>query len=88
LNSTIARTTTTPNVVEAKDQTSVDLYGLRPAPTLRFPAVKDAATARYIAQLQLQRELNVRNTYQFTLGMRYALLEPMDLVTLTDARSA
>jgi hypothetical protein len=74
-----------PNVQEAKDQGSVDQFGLRPAPTLQLAAIKDATTARYVAQLQLQRELNVRNTYQFTLPMRYSLLEPMDLVTLTDA---
>ena len=74
-----------PNVQEAKDQASIDAYGLRPAPAVRFAAIKDAATARFIAQLRLQRELNVRNTYQFTLSMKYALLEPMDLVTLTDA---
>ena len=73
-----------PGVQEAKDQASIDAYGLRPAPALRFPAIKDAATARYIAQLRLQRELAIRNSYAFTLPTRYALLEPMDLVTLTD----
>lgn len=74
-----------PNVQEFKDQASIDAYGLRLAPALRFPAIKDAATARYVAQLKGQREISVLNTYQFTLPMRYALLEPMDLVTLTDA---
>ena len=33
----------------------------------------------------LQRRLYVRNTYKFKLGIRYALLEPMDIVLLTDS---
>ena len=33
----------------------------------------------------MQRKAYVRNTYRFKLGWRYALLEPMDIVLLTDA---
>ncbi len=33
----------------------------------------------------LQRKAYVRNTYKFKLGFRYSLLEPMDIVLLTDA---
>ena len=33
----------------------------------------------------LQRRLYVRNTYKFKLGWKYALLEPMDIVLITDA---
>jgi hypothetical protein len=32
----------------------------------------------------LQRTAYVRNTYKFKLGWRYSLLEPMDIVLLTD----
>jgi hypothetical protein len=35
--------------------------------------------------LLLQRRAYVRNTYRFKLGWRYALLEPMDIVQLTDS---
>src|SRR3546814_8387867 len=37
-------------------------------------------------QLMLQRKLYIRNQYKFTLSWEYCLLEPMDVVTLTDAR--
>ena len=37
-----------------------------------------------IAQLLLQRGLYIRNTYQFKLSWEFCLLEPMDLITLTD----
>ena len=39
-----------------------------------------------VAQLLLQRALLFRNTYTFKLGWKYCLLEPMDLVQITDAR--
>jgi Putative phage tail protein len=35
--------------------------------------------------LILQRQLYIRNTYQFKLSFEYCLLEPMDLVTVTDS---
>ncbi len=44
-----------------------------------------AAVARFIAQNMVQQAFYVRNTYEFKLGWRYCMLEPMDIVTLTDA---
>ncbi len=41
--------------------------------------------AQKVAQQLLQRALYVRNEYEFKLGWKYCLLEPMDIVTLTDA---
>ena len=34
----------------------------------------------------LQRKQYIRNTYKFQLGWAYCLLEPMDIVLLTDTR--
>lgn len=72
-------------VVTATDQRNVDEFGLRPAPVAKYHDITTQATARTVAQLLLQRSLYVRNTYEFRLGWKYALLEPMDLVTITDA---
>ncbi len=44
-----------------------------------------ATSAAIAAQLLLQRRAYIRNSYKFKLGWRYALLEPMDIVLLTDA---
>jgi len=38
-----------------------------------------------VAQLILQRQLYIRNTYKFKLSFEYCLLEPMDIVTITDS---
>lgn len=80
-----------PSTAEAKDDAAIQAVaaqvgdlGVRPAPKIALPLIKDAQVARTVAQLRLQREQNVRNEYRFTLGIRYSLLEPMDLVTLTD----
>ena len=71
-------------VAEAKDQANIEKYGLRPQDAVQMHAVCDKAVAQQIAQLTLQRALYVRNEYSFKLGWKYILLEPMDLVTITD----
>jgi hypothetical protein len=73
-------------IVESFDQASIDLYGIRRDTSLKATAIADAATALTVAQLQLQRGLYFRNTYTFQLGWKYCLLEPMDLVQISDAR--
>jgi hypothetical protein len=73
-----------PEVIEAKDGASIELYGLRAAEVLKAHEVCTAATAQHVAQALLQRSLYVRNVYEFQLPWRFALLEPMDIVTLTD----
>ena len=40
------------------------------------------AMAKAISRIQAQKSVYVRNTYTFTIGWKYILLEPMDLVTL------
>jgi len=72
-------------IVEASDQAMIDVYGLRFDQTRQAHLFANAAAARLSAQLLLQRQA-IRNTYQFTLDQRYILLDPMDIVTLTDAR--
>lgn len=69
--------------VEAKDPGAIARDGLR-LQELELHELADANVARLVAQLALQRGY-VRNRYQFRLGWRFALLEPTDLVTLSDA---
>ncbi len=72
-------------ISEAKDSANIDAYGLRSADVLAAHWICDAAVARTMAQLLLQRAMYIRNSYEFTLPWTRALLEPMDLVTLTDS---
>lgn len=73
------------DVVVADDQAAIELYGLRTADPIEVFEVCDTNVARNIAQIKLQRGLYIRNTYEFTLSWRYGLLEPMDIVTLTES---
>lgn len=75
-----------PDIAEAIDQADVDERGRRTMPTLRAHWICDGYAARRVAQLLLQRSLYVCSEYEATLPWHFALLEPMDLVTLTDAR--
>ncbi len=70
--------------VEARDQNAIELYGLHVASTVTAHEICDIAVARVAAQLILQRAQYVRNSYAFRLSWDHCLLEPMDIVTLTD----
>jgi hypothetical protein len=72
-----------PAIAEAKDQAAIDLFGRRQSATREGHLFTSAATANLSVTLQLQREL-VLNTYAFTLGEWAIVLDPMDVVTLTD----
>jgi hypothetical protein len=71
--------------VDAFDQNAIELYGLRMAPEITAVEFRDPNIGVIAAQLILQRQLYIRNTYQFKLSFEYCLLEPMDLVTVTDS---
>lgn len=75
-----------PDIAEAKDKADIDANGLRSMDIVRAHWICDGDTARLVAQNLLQRSLYVCATYSTTLPWHYALLEPMDLNTLTDAR--
>jgi fibronectin type 3 domain-containing protein len=73
-----------PNPISYKDQNAIEQFGLRSNTGVTAHEIKDAAIGALVAQLMLQRGLYIRNSYSFRLGWIYSLLEPMDLVTLTD----
>lgn len=73
-------------IAEAKDQAAIEMYGLCSGDVIEAHAVCEPPIARKVAQLFLQRGLYVRNDYEFRIGWRYCLLEPMDLVTITDVK--
>lgn len=70
--------------VEAKDQANIEMFGLRTQDPVKYDFFCEPKIARHAAQLLLQRRLYVRNEYEFQLGWKYCLLEPMDIVTITD----
>lgn len=72
-------------VAEVKDQANIEQYGLRPKEAVKMHGICNGKVAQKVAQQLLQRALYIRNEYEFKLGWKYCLLEPMDIVTLTDA---
>jgi len=74
-----------PQILPVWDQGLIDQYGLRSEPSVQAHEFTNPTSATISAQLQLQRKAYVRNTYKWKLGWRYSLLEPMDIVLLTDA---
>lgn len=71
--------------IDVFDQNAIELYGLRMASDITASEICDPKVGQTAAQLILQRQLYIRNTYHFKLSWEYCLLEPMDLVTVTDS---
>lgn len=71
-------------IIETKNQAAIEAYGLRTAQPRQAHYFCDRKAATLSATLRLQRQ-SVRNVYSFTLGWRYCLLDPMDIVEITDS---
>lgn len=71
--------------VTAFDQSMIERFGLRVGSTVTTHEICDVGIGQTVAQLILQRGLYVRNIFKFKLSEEFCLLEPMDIVELTDA---
>jgi hypothetical protein len=73
--------------VEVRDQSQIELYGSRVGSTIQAHEICDeVVVGPVVAQAILQRELYVRAHFTFKLSWEYCLLDPMDVVDITDAR--
>lgn len=70
-------------VAEDKDEAQIAIYGLRKAQPKTAHSITNSTVAAFVANLLRKRQIEVRNTYTVKVGWQYALLEPMDLITLT-----
>jgi hypothetical protein len=74
-------------IAEDKDEANIALYGLKAADPRQAHSICDAAIAKKVANHKRMRSVYIDggNSYRFALGWQFILLEPMDLVTLTDS---
>jgi hypothetical protein len=71
--------------ISARDQAMIEQYGLRVGSTITAHEFCDINVACVAVQTILQRGLYVRTNFKFALGWEFCLLDPMDIVALTDA---
>jgi hypothetical protein len=72
--------------VEARDQSQIEIFGPRVGSTIQAHEICDEfVMGPLIAQTILQRNLYVRTKFTFKLSWEYCLLDPMDIVTITDS---
>ena len=71
--------------VQASIDQDLVANGVRALQNESADMITTGAVARQVCQNLLQRRFYVRNTYEFRLAWRWCFLEPMDVVTLTDA---
>ena len=71
--------------VEARDQSQIETFGLRVGSNIQAHEICDEiGVGSVVAQTILQRALYVRTKFSFKLSFEYCLLDPMDIVTLSD----
>lgn len=75
-----------PAIAEAMDDEDIAINGKRSADTISAPWVCSGDVARLIAQIALQRSMNVNATGRVMLPFAFCMLEPGDLITITDPR--
>ena len=68
----------------ASDAANVAQYGMRRKDPDTVHCIATPTVAALSAQLYLQRTLYIRSQFRFTLGWQFALLEPGDILELTD----
>jgi hypothetical protein len=72
-------------IQEFRDEVDVAANGLRVNTTVSLHSITMAPVAQLVAALQCMRNINIRSTFTFKVRADYSLLEPMDLVALTDS---
>ena len=70
--------------IKATDDADISQRGIRTADSIEMHFVTEPEVATFAAQAILQRNLYIAAQYEFTLSWRHCLLDPMDVVTLTD----
>jgi hypothetical protein len=71
--------------VTADDTAHIAAYGLRPASDIQADFITVGATAQTVADLRLARETGVLATYEWRMRSPGELLEPFDIVAISDA---
>jgi hypothetical protein len=74
-----------PQISPTFDQGSIDQFGLKLKPSLVAHEFTNPVSAGLSGFLQLERELQIRTRPKFKLGWQHCLLEPMDIVLVTDS---
>jgi putative tail protein len=73
------------SLAEWADPLDQAVNGIRVMGNKTFHQICDASVANQVAALIGQRQLYVRNRYQFTVRADYSILEPMDIIEITDS---
>lgn len=66
------------------DQAGISVFGQRKEGPKQMACVQDPEVARKLLGISVRRQNYIRRIYKFRLNAQFKLLEPMDLVTITD----
>ncbi len=73
------------NVISEPETLDVQKFGERQASDVSLHCIHRQSIAQKISKIKAQRYIYCKNQYKFKLPFNYILLEPMDIVTLTES---
>lgn len=74
------------SVVDVRNQAGIDRFGMKSAPTIVVHEVHDRYIAERIAHDEMAKHTQQLNHFAVTVSAKYARLELMDIVAITDVR--
>lgn len=70
--------------IKATDDVDISTRGIRQAESIEMHFITETEVGQFAAQSILQRQLYTAMQYEFTLTWRHCLLDPMDVITVTE----
>ena len=72
------------SIVEEPESANVRQHGEKRDEVFEAHCITSRTVAQKISRLRAQKSVHIRNTYEFELAGTFAMLEPLDLVSLTE----
>ena len=74
------------STIQEADPVDVAQHGVKVGSSVSCHMITRRTHAQALARVLAQRSVYLRNTYKFKVGWKYLLLEPMDLITISDPK--
>lgn len=74
------------SVVQSSEPTDAAIRGMVIDSAKSLHMITQSQVALHVSLMKAQRNVYIRNTYEFQVGWQFILLDPMDLVNITDPK--
>jgi len=73
------------DVCPEQDDAAIQMFGLRLEPPKSYDFICTLPAAQFAANMRVQRNVHIRNTYSFRVPSNFIWLDPMDVIEVSDS---